>query len=216
MLFTEWTFLPGLTNFTTEDNQTLTFKISASTKKAHSYHLLCAFNLGALTHLLSLNCFGKSLKYLQKSKQLDWIQSVLILKEEYTRAVQLLYFQNKATFPTNYKRAATPQAVVCKAHHLDSYKHTTQSPKTFVSSTACSVTLSKRSLVKYTLCYHRCPNEKVLTVKHTPLTLGTYILVSTKVKLQFWSAQLKILLSEQCWKFVSTFHKKPKPTQLVK
>lgn len=77
VLSTEWTFLPGLTNFTTDDNQALSFKISASTKKAHLYHLLYGFNLGALTHLLPLICFGKSLKYLQNSKQLDWIQSGL-------------------------------------------------------------------------------------------------------------------------------------------
>lgn len=64
VLLPEWTFLPGLTNFTTEDNQALTFKISSSTQNAHFYHVLYGFNL-ALTHLLPLTCFGKSLKHLQ-------------------------------------------------------------------------------------------------------------------------------------------------------
>lgn len=50
-------------------------------------------------------------------------------------------------------------------------------------------------------CYHRCASEKVLPVRNTQLILGMCVSVSMEVKLQFWDAQFKILLSHQCWKF---------------
>lgn len=122
MLFTEWTFLPGLTNFTTEDNQALTFKISASTKR-HIRTIFCTLLTLELWPTSYPSIVSVNLSNTYKSP--NTLPEYKDFKREYTRAVQFLYFQKKATFPTNYKRTATPQAVVCKTQHLDRYKHTT-------------------------------------------------------------------------------------------
>lgn len=111
--------------------------------------------------------------------------------------IQFLQFHEKALFPTDYRRAATPRA--CKAH-LDRYKQDMWSPTTSVSSTSCTVTLRKRNLGKYPMLAQMCQGESPYSKQH-PINTGHEYFCFHGSSTPIWSTQLKILLSDQGWKF---------------
>lgn len=74
------------------------------------------------------------------------------------------------------------------------------SPTTSVSSTSCPVSPRKRNLGKHPMLAQMCLSESPYSEEHLINTGYVYFCIH-RIQLQFWGAQIKILLSDQCWKF---------------